>query len=479
LPPFAPVAAVWPRSRDGAAIFPVPSFKSCLIHWFAFLALPVAAAEPFDPSGIVLTWQHDPATTMTVDWHSIDGLDLRLVEQRSPKHDLPAIVPVHAKVREPRLHFRQRGESAWRTALGVNAPFPFKEDRDGSLHRDGDSHSFPASSRTIHRVELTELKPDTGYELRFDPDGAVYRFRTMPSQLSREVRFAAGGDIGSGTWTETMNRVAASHDPDFALWGGDLAYCDGAQARLGRWYEFFASMKKSLITADRRLIPVLVTTGNHEVQGGYSDAVQKTAGRPYRRDDDALRRSVAPYFTRFFATPGQPGYKVVDFGDYLSILLLDSGHLNPVGGDQAAWLDATLAQRARVPHVFPAYHVPAFPTFRPLTERYVKAVQEHWVPLFERHNLAVVFENHDHNFKRTHPIRNMQRDPTGVTYLGDGAWGVFVVGVAREERWFLEKTMPISHCYLVRLNGPRASFTALNLKNEEIDRYEVAARRLK
>lgn len=399
-----------------------------------------------------------------------------LVEKRSPGHQLPVIEPIATKVREPVLEYRRRGEAEWRTARGRNTPFPFKEDRSGSLHRDGYSHSFPPSGRTIHRVELTRLQPDTLYELRFDAAGPLYRFRTMPKALTREVRFAAGGDVGAGTWTERMNRIAAAHEPDFVLWGGDLAYCDGAQARLGRWYDFFDSLKKSLVAADRRLIPVLVAPGNHEVQGGYVDAVAKAAKKPYSRNDDELRRKVAPYFFNFFASPGQPGYGVIDFGDYLSILLLDSGHINPIGGIQAAWLDEVLAKRAQVPHVFPTYHVPAFPTFRPLTDRHGANVREHWVPLFEKHRLSVVFENHDHNFKRTFPMRNGQKDPEGVTYLGDGAWGVFVVGVAKDERWFLEKTMPINHFYLARLNGRTAVFEAINLKNEVIDRSEGRAR---
>jgi hypothetical protein len=440
----------------------------CFSAGLAFAAA-TALAEPFDPSGILLTWQRDPTTTMTIDWHSIEGEGVELVPDLSVGHNLPVKIPVYTRVRRSVLEFRARGDTPWKTAEGRSFPFPFKEDRKGSLHRDGYSHSFPPSGRTVHRVELTALASDALYEFRFDDGGRIYRFRTMPKTLSREVRIASGGDIGFGTWTERMNRIAVSHDPDFAIWGGDLAYCDGAKERLGRWYDFFDSMKKSLITADGRVIPVLVTVGNHEVQGGYHKS-----GPPSDEAEDARRLRIAPYFMTFFALPGQPGYAALDFGKYLSVILLDSGHLNAVGGAQTAWLDATLSKRAQVPHVFPVYHVPGFGTFRPLSDGYATVIRNQWIPLFEKHRLAIVFENHEHNYKRTVPIRNMQRDATGVTYLGDGAWGAWNLGITdRENKWYLDQADALNHFILVKLNGPEAQFEAINLLGEIFDRHRA------
>lgn len=79
-------------------------------------AVSAAGAEPFDPSGIVLTWQRDPSTTMTVAWHSIDGTGFELVEKKSPGHQRPVIEPVATGVREPRLVYRKLGDTTWSQA---------------------------------------------------------------------------------------------------------------------------------------------------------------------------------------------------------------------------------------------------------------------------------------------------------------------------------------------------------------------------
>src|SRR5690625_7699759 len=118
----------------------------------------------------------------------------------------------------------------------------------------------------------------------------------------------------------------------------------------------------------------------------------------------------------------------------MSLVLLDTDHTNPVDGVQTEWLEQVLAERQEVPHLFPVYHGPAWPSVRnPDWEQSVR-VREHWVPLFEAYGVRVAFENHDHAYKRTRPIRNNRKDPSGVVYFGDGAWGVGVREIRSEER---------------------------------------------
>ena len=94
--------------------------------------------------------------------------------------------------------------------------------------------------------------------------------------------------------------------------------------RVDRWYEFLDAMKRTLVTPEGRVIPVLAAIGNHEVRGGYhhnSDAYAPA---------EAWQREFAPFYNGVFAFPGHPGYGILDFGEYLSIVLLDTDQSGPI-----------------------------------------------------------------------------------------------------------------------------------------------------
>ena len=41
---------------------------------------------------------------------------------------------------------------------------------------------------------------------------------------------------------------------------------------------------------------------------------------------------------------------------------------------------------------------------------------EHWVPLFDKHNMTIVFKNHTHAFKRSKKIKNGVSNESGTIY---------------------------------------------------------------
>jgi len=231
----------------------------------------------------------------------------------------------------------------------------------------------------------------------------------------------------------------------------------------------------TLIDDNGRVIPALVTIGNHEVRG--SD-IHRSAVVFYLRDegyDDAtIRTRIAPFFYALFAFPGQPGYGVVDFGDYMSIFLLDSHHSNYVHREQLDWLEQAIAERAGRPHLFPIYHVPAYPSHRSYNAGVSDLIRRTWLPLFEAHGVRVAFENHDHTYKRTHPILAGEVHEDGIVYIGDGAWGVPTRPNphAPEDTWYLARSGSINHFILVTLDGERQHYQMIDQDGNEFDTFE-------
>lgn len=410
-------------------------------------------ARAQDLVGLYLTWQGDPTTTMTVNW-------VNLYPESSPKvfyrelatpaaPGTPAVPGLPAAPGTPVV-------PGLPAAPGTPAVpgLPAAPGTPAAPWRSVEAARTTIVPSSLQRlsVELTGLSPDTTYELVLEKqpssppvrgDNPVWRFRTMPAALTRPVRFVSGGDMmHSRTLLDPMNRVVAALDPDFAVWGGDLAYEDAIYAM--RVVDFLQSWMRLATAADRRLIPVIPVIGNHEVKKGYG-------GTP---------RVDAPYFYGMFPLPEDRAYYALDFGTYLSFLVLDSGHTNAIDGPQVPWLAAALEARKGQTHIFPVYHYPAFGTAKAeagkLAIDHPRSVmmQKSWVPLFEQFGVSAVFENDHHTFKRTHPLRDRKRDDaTGITYLGDGAWGVAVRPILTPDAaWWLAKAEPRNHVWLTTLS---------------------------
>jgi acid phosphatase type 7 len=395
----------------------------------------LAGQAAVEPAGLYLTWRRDPTTTMTIDWHT------------------------NGPIASPTLEYRERGTQEWQRLPAA-------------------SHPLPHSEIIIHRVEVSGLQPATEYEFRCEQNGRVFLFRTMPATLDRPVRFIAGGDVRHNReLMEKTTRQVPVYDPDFVMLGGDLAYANGMPDQVWKWPEWFDVLKQDMIMPNGRVIPILVAIGNHEVRGGYyfNDDHERRVDLPPYAGNDASRATIAPFFYALFAMPGQPGYNVLDFGDYMSVILLDTDHTNPIEGEQTRWLESVLADRRQVPHIFPIYHVTAFPSVRAFDGRTETRVREHWVPLFERYGVRVVFENHDHTYKRTFPLRQNRISVDGIVYIGDGAWGVSTrqigAGQDGERPWYLARGESVRHFIVATIHGPHQHFLMVDEDGNVFDEY--------
>lgn len=378
----------------------------------------------YDPVAVYLTWQHAPDSTMSVQWIS----DLKRPSDR--------------------IDYREQGASTWYSEKGVHFKMP-----DGSAY-------------LIHSTEIFGLKPDTIYEFRVGEEGKPFKFKTLPSKLESPFIFAVGGDIYQGSLSDVrkMNKEVAKKNPLFVLVGGDIAYTTtGHQTLMNRigldneksnkWVAWLAAWKEDMVTSDGRLIPIIPAIGNHDVTGGYDQTPEQ-----------------APFFYTLFPFPGKAGYNVLDVDSYLSIIVLDSGHTHPVGGKQTEWLGTILENRAQIPNKFALYHVGAYPSVRSFMGEHHAKIRKNWVPLFDKFGLTAAFEHHDHDYKRTFPLKNGEIDPKGVLYLGDGGWGVKNPRKP-ENRWYIAKSASSRNVIVVVLSKKNRYYEAINENGETIDTF--------
>ena len=116
-------------------------------------------------------------------------------------------------------------------------------------------------------------------------------------------------------------------------------------------------------------------------------------------------------------------------------------------------------RRAGRPHLIAVNHVPALPVVSVPEGKGGKfgtgeEQRKNWVPLFDKHNIDLVLEHHDHTFKRTHPMRGGEVDEkTGIVYLGDGSWGKLRIPKMPEKRPYLAEASAPYHMTLHRLEG--------------------------
>lgn len=388
--------------------------------------LPKAAEDPpFQPSTLFLTWQRDPTTTMTVQWIGVTG-----------------------ETADTKVYFSEPNAVTERLGLWRSSVTPT-------------THRYPNTDFKVFRAELTGLKPDTTYHFRIGKSSPTYNFRTMPAKATNTISFISGGDCGVNPHAIANNVQAARQDPMFAVVGGDLGYDNGKSVEVS--LAFLRNYSRHMVAPGGRLIPLIPCIGNHEVDGGYNK-----------------KREKAPFFYSLFdGLFPETGYATLDFGDYLSLVLLDTGHTSDIAGEQTSWLEKQLKARVDHPNVMVVNHVPAYPSNRKMGTTATadgpgkpgtgSANRQHWCPLFDKFRVPVVLEHHDHTFKRSKPLIDGMQDNNGVLYLGDGSWGRIRVPQKPENLPHLALTSSDYHLSLHRIQGDERFHLALGETGRVMD----------
>ncbi len=343
------------------------------------------------PRAVHLTWQNDPATTMTVAWSTADT-DLGAYR---PKLWLAPTAAVEANGGQlpyaDGLVLEGTGETYRESLLGIEVG---------------------ETTYVVWTVEATGLEPETSYTYRvgtwdaYDPaTGALTNatlseprtFRTGRLKGQREpfeVVLAGDSRGGHDEIAQRIDRFAAI-PADFWIFNGDMTQ-SGLQEEWDPWMDAMEPL-----VSERVLMPV---QGNHEVFANvyYAQfALPREVDLPEELQENAWS---------------------LDYGN-VHFIGLNSNSTELVE-DQVAWLEADLAAAKADPDidwiVATMHHAPYSASKHGSTER----LQAHWVPLFEQHGVDLVFSGHDHNYERSHPVRGGEvvGAGEGVTYVVAGSF---------------------------------------------------------
>ncbi len=379
-----------------------------ICFFLALIPMPLLA----EISALYLSWYQDPTTTMTIQWHS------------------------ESDSAENHLDWKSLDSNQWRETQSIH-------------------HPLSSSQVKVHQVTLAKLTPATEYEFRLGSDPTIYRFRTMPKKLDRPITFVVGGNIlESLKLFRRMSQTINMHDPDFIVFGGNIAQAlkpkpiQMQSSKLRHWLSFLSEWKSSFVRDDGRVIPFLIAPGDEDIQP----------------DDYDL-------FFSLFAFPQEQLYRSIDFGNYLSLFLLDTGHFHPIDGPQAYWLKRALEKSQKKHYRFAIYNESAYPSFDPYLNPVAKKIRTYWCPLFDSYGLQAAFEHHNHSFKRTFPLKAGHVDEDGLVYLGDGCWGS--QPQKTQDQWYLAKKAKRTGVWVVQLTPERASLKAIDLTNNLIDELSI------
>ncbi|MEU2333606.1 metallophosphoesterase family protein [Streptomyces sp. NPDC013172] len=309
------------------------------------------------------------------------------------------------------------------------------------LHTPGVRGVRPVVEQYYLHAAVDGLAPGTTYYYGVGHEGrdpaapahrsAVASFRTAPANPERFV-FTAFGDQGVSQAGRASDHALLRQDPAFHLHAGDICYADGnGTGKTSDGYdarEWDRFLKQNDPVA--RSVPWMVTTGNHDMEAWYSPDGYGGQYARFALPDNGFDPRGAPGVYAF--TYGNVGFVALDANDVSYEIPANLGYS---GGRQTAWLERKLKElRAAgdVDFVVVFFHHCAYSTSSHASDGGVRAA---WLPLFDRYQVDLVINGHNHVYERTDAVRDGRvgravpvggsTDPTrdGIVHVTAGGGG--------------------------------------------------------
>jgi 3',5'-cyclic AMP phosphodiesterase CpdA len=404
-------------------------------------AAPTPPAAPGAiPSRIVLTWAGDPARTQAVTWRTE-------IAAASPQAQLAKFTP------NPKFE---------PLATTVRATCEKDDLGDGR-------------SAAHYAARFEGLEPDTAYCYRVG-DGQAWSewnaFRTASSK-PEPFRFLYVGDEQNAIkslWSRSIRRAyAAAPDARFLVHAGDLV-AEGYDDRLwGEWSDALSFISST--------VPSIPVPGNHDLH--------RPAGSP-----DANKTLAAAWpWRRHFALPANgpelddmPGQSY--YLDYQGVrfIALDVNAFAEENFEAAArkrvidkeveWVTKVLSDNPNRWTIVVQHQG----IYAIAQGREYAAMRAALAPLYEKYNVDLVLQGHDHVYARTHKIaRDRIADPSapGVVYVISVS-GPKMYKTQKVNSQYMAKMIEDEQFYqIIDVSPERLALTAYSIDGAIVDGFEL------
>ncbi len=306
-----------------------------------------------------------------------------------------------------------------------------------------------------HHVKFDTLTPKTLYAYRVG-NGMYWsewiQFKTSEEKFEKPFQFLYLGDAQNdifSLWSKAI-RGAFKKAPDarFALHAGDLINHSQNNYEWGEWFEASGFIPK--------MIPTIATLGNHEY---VKDSTNHKVGISNLWD---------PQFN--FPDNGPKGFKDrTYYQDYLNsrMICLDS---NKDIKKQTPWLEKVLTEHKQQWTIVFFHH----PVISAARGRANEDILKYWKPLFDKYNVDLVLQGHDHVYGRGNKVNS------GLEKWNENSGTTYVVSVSgrkmyslSDHPWMDKKGENIQLYQVITVDKNTLNFKAYSLDDELFDHFEL------
>ncbi len=390
------------------------------------------------PDRIVLSLGQDPATSASVTWRTVPEIETAFAE-------------IAVATGAPKF---------WRNAKTLKAV---------TTTFDGSKIPSAGLISNYHSATFSDLLPDTVYAYRVG-DGKRWsewiQFRTASRSTTKPFSFLYVGDTQNfilELWSRLIREgYKKAPNASFIIHAGDLVNNAHREQEWQEWFDAGGWIHSSL--------PSFPVPGNHEY-------------RPLNEEDEKNGvRSLSAQWNSQFTLPknGPEGLEeTAYYMDYQDARIIGL-NTNVEHEKQAVWVEKLLSKTTQKWKVVTFHH----PLFSASSNRDNTELRELWKPIFDKHNVDLVLQGHDHSYARgrVSPGENTLdgvnlRDRTGTVYVVSVSGGkMYGLRPNAWEGWEAERDRAAENTQLfqvITIEDNQLSFESYTAIGELYDAFDL------